>query len=100
MLHHEKEASHENVSDTSPCHLTRLFLEYGQIAPLQYLRRIRLAVVQTALASGDSVTAAAAAAGFSSDTQLRRAWQHCAVPDTPSRPAPRACAGVCGAPKL
>ncbi len=75
------------VAHTSPRHLTRLFLEYGQIAPLQYLRRIRLAVAQVALSSGDSVTEAAAAAGFSSDTQLRRAWQHFAVPGTPSRPA-------------
>jgi transcriptional regulator GlxA family with amidase domain len=74
------------VAHTSPRHLTRLFLEYGQIAPLQYLRRIRLAVAQTALASGESVTEAAAVAGFSSDTQLRRAWQHFAVPGTPSRP--------------
>ncbi len=75
------------VAHTSPRHLTRLFLEYAQIAPLQYLRRIRLAVAQMALASGDNVTEAAAAAGFSSDTQLRRAWQHFAVPGTPSRPA-------------
>ena len=75
------------VAHTSPRHLTRLFLEYAQIAPLQYLRRIRLAVAQTALASGNSVTAAAAAAGFTSDTQLRRTWQHFAVPGTPSRPA-------------
>ena len=75
------------VAHTSPRHLTRVFLEYAQIAPLQYLRRIRLAVAQTALASGDSVTKAAAQAGFSSDTQLRRAWQHFAVPGTPSRPA-------------
>ncbi len=75
------------LAHTSPRHLTRLFLEYGQIAPLQYLRRIRLAVAQTALASGENVTQAAAAAGFSSDTQLRRAWQHFSVPGTPSRPA-------------
>ncbi|MEJ7807759.1 MAG: helix-turn-helix domain-containing protein, partial [Telluria sp.] len=73
------------LAHTSPRHLTRLFLEYAQIAPLQYLRRIRLAVAQTALASGNNVTEAAAAAGFSSDTQLRRAWQHFAVPGTPSR---------------
>lgn len=73
------------VAHTSPRHLTRLFLEYAQVAPLQYLRRIRLAVAQTALASGNSVTDAAALAGFSSDTQLRRAWQHFAVPGTPSR---------------
>jgi transcriptional regulator GlxA family with amidase domain len=74
------------VAHTSPRHLTRLFVEYAQIAPLQYLRRIRLAVAQTALASGDSVTEAAVAAGFSSDTQLRRAWHHFAVPGTPSHP--------------
>jgi transcriptional regulator GlxA family with amidase domain len=74
------------VAHTSPRHLTRLFVEYARIAPLQYLRRIRLAVAQTALASGDSVTQAAAAAGFSSDTQLRRAWHHFALPGTPARP--------------
>lgn len=73
------------LAHTSPRHLTRLFVEYAQIAPLQYLRRIRLAVAQAALASGDSVTQAAAAAGFSSDTQLRRAWRHFAVPGTPSQ---------------
>ncbi|MET0983343.1 MAG: helix-turn-helix domain-containing protein [Telluria sp.] len=76
-----------DVAHTSPRHLTRLFLKYAQIAPLQYLRRIRLAVAQTALASGSSVTEAAAAAGFSSDTQLRRAWQDFSLPGTPSRPA-------------
>lgn len=74
------------VAHTSPRHLTRLFVEYARIAPLQYLRRIRLAVAQAALASGDSVTRAAAAAGFSSDTQLRRAWRHFDVPGTPSHP--------------
>jgi transcriptional regulator GlxA family with amidase domain len=73
------------VAHTSPRHLTRLFVDYAQIAPLQYLRRIRLAVAQVALASGDSVTQAAATAGFSSDTQLRRAWHHFAVPGTPSQ---------------
>jgi transcriptional regulator GlxA family with amidase domain len=72
------------VAHASPRHLTRLFVDYAQIAPLQYLRRIRLAVAQMALASGDSVTEAAAAAGFSSDTQLRRAWHHFGVPGTPS----------------
>jgi transcriptional regulator GlxA family with amidase domain len=71
------------AAHTSPRHLTRLFVEYAHIAPLQYLRRIRLAVAQTALASGDSVTQAAAVAGFSSDTQLRRAWRHFDVPGTP-----------------
>jgi transcriptional regulator GlxA family with amidase domain len=72
------------VAHISPRHLTRLFIEYAQIAPLQYLRRIRLAAAQMALASGHNVTQAAAAAGFSSDTQLRRAWRHFGVPGTPS----------------
>ena len=72
------------IAHTSPRHLTRLFIEYGGIAPLQYLRRIRLAVAQTALRSGNNVTQAAATAGFSSDTQLRRAWQHFGLAGTPS----------------
>ncbi len=72
------------VAHTSPRHLTRLFLEHTGIAPLQYLRRIRLAVAQTALQSGHSVSRAAEAAGFSSDTQLRRAWQQFALAGTPS----------------
>lgn len=72
------------IAHSSPRHLTRLFLDYGGIAPLAYLRRIRLAVAQTALRSGDNVTQAAATAGFSSDTQLRRAWQHFGLDGTPS----------------
>lgn len=72
------------VAHTSARHLTRLFLEHTGIAPLQYLRRIRLAVAQTALQSGRNVTQAAQAAGFHSDTQLRRAWQHFALDGTPS----------------
>ncbi len=76
------------VAHASPRHLTRLFLDYAGVAPLEYLRRIRLAVAQTALRSGDNVTQAAAAAGFSSDTQLRRAWQQFGVEGTPSAMAP------------
>ena len=72
------------VAHTSPRHLTRLFLEHAGIAPLQYLRRIRLAVAQTALQSGQNVTQAAEAAGFSSDTQLRRTWHQFGVPGTPA----------------
>ncbi len=74
------------VAHTSPRHLTRLFLEHAGIAPLQYLRRIRLAVAQTALQSGRNVTQAAEMAGFSSDTQLRRAWHQFAQVGTPSDP--------------
>lgn len=73
-----------DVAHTSPRHLTRLFLEHAGIAPLQYLRRIRLAVAQTALQSGCNVTQAAEMAGFSSDTQLRRAWHQFAQVGTPS----------------
>jgi transcriptional regulator GlxA family with amidase domain len=52
----------------------------------QYLRRIRLALAQTALQSGCNVTQAAALAGFSSDTQLRRAWHQFANGGSPSKP--------------
>ncbi len=74
------------VAHTSPRHLTRLFLVHAGIAPLQYLRRIRLAVAQTALQSGRNVTQAAEMAGFSSDTQLRRAWHQFEQLGTPSDP--------------
>ena len=69
---------------TSARHLTRLFIEHAGVAPLQYLRRIRLALAQAALQSGRNVTQAAEMAGFSSDTQLRRAWHQFALAGTPS----------------
>jgi len=69
---------------TSPRHLTRLFVEHAGIAPLGYLRQIRLARAQLALQSGRTVTQAAAVAGFSSDTQLRRAWHQFGVAGLPS----------------
>lgn len=72
------------VAHTSPRHLARLFAEHAQIAPLAYLRQIRLAVAQSALSSGRSVTQAADMAGFGSDTQLRRAWKQFQLPGTPS----------------
>ena len=74
------------VACSSPRHLTRIFMEHAGIAPLQYLRRLRLAVAQTALQSGSNVTQAAALAGFSSDTQLRRAWHQFAPGGSPSKP--------------
>jgi transcriptional regulator GlxA family with amidase domain len=73
------------VAHTSPRHLTRLFLEHAGIAPLQYLRRIRLATAEAALQSGRNVTQAAELAGFSSDTQLRRAWHQFGRAGTPSQ---------------
>ena len=72
------------VGCTSPRHLTRVFVEHAGIAPLEYLRRLRLCVAQAALASGRNVTQAAELAGFSSDTQLRRAWRHFGLGGTPS----------------
>lgn len=75
-----------DIAHTSPRHLTRLFMEQAGIAPLQYLRRIRLAVAQTALQSGRNVTQAAEMAGFGSDTQLRRAWHQFDMAGTPSNP--------------
>ena len=73
-----------DIAHACPRHLTRLFIGHAGIAPLQYLRRIRLAVAQTALQSGRNVTQAAEMAGFSSDTQLRRAWHQFDVAGTPS----------------
>ncbi|MFY3384230.1 GlxA family transcriptional regulator [Paracidovorax sp. MALMAid1276] len=73
------------VAHTSPRHLTRLFLEHAGIAPLAYLRRIRLATAEAALHAGHNVTQAALMAGFSSDTQLRRAWHQFGRAGTPSQ---------------
>jgi len=72
------------IAHASPRHLTRLFMEHAGIAPLHYLRRLRLALAQAALQSGRNVTQAAALAGFSSDTQLRRAWHDFSLAGTPS----------------
>jgi transcriptional regulator GlxA family with amidase domain len=72
------------VGHTSARHLTRLFVEHAGTAPLLYVRRIRLALAQAALASGRGVTQAAEMAGFSSDTQLRRTWHRLGMAGTPS----------------
>ncbi len=76
-----------DIAHTSPRHLARLFLEHLNIAPLQYLRRMRLCAAQAALQSGMNVTQAAEMAGFSSDTQLRRAWHHFGMPGLPKNRA-------------
>lgn len=78
---------------TSPRHLTRLFEEHAGVSPLNYLQQIRLAVAQAALQSGRNVTQAALMAGFSSDTQLRRAWHRHGHLGPPSRSARRPSAG-------
>ncbi|MDM0077748.1 helix-turn-helix domain-containing protein [Variovorax sp. J2P1-59] len=73
-----------DVAHTSPRHLTRLFVEHAGVAPLTYLRRLRLATAQLALRSGANVTRAADISGFGSDTQLRRAWRQFGLPGSPS----------------
>ncbi|MBC5767417.1 GlxA family transcriptional regulator [Ramlibacter albus] len=75
------------IAHTSTRHLTRLFVEHAGVAPLEYLRRIRLSVAQAALATGRNVTQAAQLAGFGSDTQLRRAWRQFGLAGTPSSAA-------------
>ena len=74
-----------DVAHTSPRHLTRLFMEHAGVAPLHYLRKIRLAVAQSALEAGQNVTQAAQLSGFGSDTQLRRAWHQFGLLGTPSQ---------------
>jgi transcriptional regulator GlxA family with amidase domain len=60
---------------TTPRTLNRLFAEHAGTTPLAYVRSIRVALARSALDAGHSVAQAAEAAGFSSDLQLRRAWQ-------------------------
>lgn len=71
------------IAHTSPRHLTRLFADHAGTSPQDYLRSIRLSVAQAALQAGRSVTQAAALAGFSSDTQLRRAWRQAGLAASP-----------------
>ncbi len=61
------------IACTSPRHLARLFAEHVSLTPLAYLRHIRLQIAERAHDAGQSVTQSAMSAGFSSDTQLRRA---------------------------
>lgn len=78
-------ATMAEVAHTSPRHLTRLFTEHAGIAPLYFLRSIRMATARAALKAGHNVTNAAEVAGFTSETQLRRAWQDFGLAGTPSR---------------
>lgn len=78
------------VASTTTRTLNRLFARHAGITPLAYVRGIRVALAQRALAAGSSVARAAESAGFSSDLQLRRAWQAVAPPDAPPVPSGRA----------
>jgi transcriptional regulator GlxA family with amidase domain len=72
------------VAHTTPRSLSRLFATHTQVTPVSYVRSIRVGLAQTALSSGSTVTQAAAAAGFSSDLQLRRAWRAQGLAGAPS----------------
>ncbi len=72
------------VACTSTRHLARLFDDHVGLAPLAYLRSIRLSMAGSALAAGQSVAQAAQTGGFRSDTQLRRAWHTAGLQGTPS----------------
>jgi transcriptional regulator GlxA family with amidase domain len=67
-------ASLADIGHTAERHLLRLFIDHAGISPLHYLRLIRLERARQSLEYGATVTRAAAAAGFGSDLQLRRAW--------------------------
>jgi transcriptional regulator GlxA family with amidase domain len=67
-------ASLARVGHAAERHLLRLFVEHAGLSPLHYLRLIRLERARQSLEYGATVTRAAAAAGFRSDLQLRRAW--------------------------
>jgi transcriptional regulator GlxA family with amidase domain len=62
------------VGHATERHLLRLFVDHAGVSPLHYLRLIRLERARQSLECGASVTHAAAAAGFRSGLQLRRAW--------------------------
>jgi transcriptional regulator GlxA family with amidase domain len=72
------------VAHTTPRTLNRLFATHAGTTPLAYVRGIRLALAQSALAAGASVARAAETAGFNSDLQLRRAWRAAGAPGAPS----------------
>jgi transcriptional regulator GlxA family with amidase domain len=72
------------VAHTTPRSLSRLFATHTQVTPVSYVRSIRVGLAQTALSSGSTVAQAAAAAGFSSDLQLRRAWRAQGLAGAPS----------------
>ena len=72
------------LASTTPRTLSRLFTQHAGTTPLGYVRGIRMALARSALAAGSSVAQAAETAGFSSDLQLRRAWQALGQPGAPS----------------
>jgi transcriptional regulator GlxA family with amidase domain len=74
------------LAGMSTRHLTRLFQSEIGLAPTAFVEAARLETAKTLLLSGESVTAAAEAAGFGSDDSLRRAFgKHLGVSPTDYR---------------
>lgn len=76
------------LAAATPRTLSRLFAQHAGTSPQAYLRGVRLAVAKRTLQAGASVATASAAAGFSSELQLRRAWAAAGGPGTPSSARP------------
>jgi transcriptional regulator GlxA family with amidase domain len=76
------------LAHTSPRHLTRLFQTHAGTTPLDYLHRLRVALVGEMLAhSRLTVEQVAGRAGFGSSRQMRRVWaKYHQLPPSQSRP--------------
>lgn len=72
------------MAATTPRTLNRLFARHTGTTPQAYLRGLRVALARSLIDAGSSVSQAAERAGFSSDLQLRRAWQATGASGTPS----------------
>jgi transcriptional regulator GlxA family with amidase domain len=68
------------VAHVTPRHLGRLFKAQTGLSPRDYVERVRYGLTQSALAHGDTVTAASERAGFTSARQWRRARARQATP--------------------
>jgi transcriptional regulator GlxA family with amidase domain len=65
-----------DIAHTSERNLARLFSQYAQCSPLDYVQRMRVGLARELLTQGDySVDRVAEMAGFSSAHQLRRVWR-------------------------
>jgi transcriptional regulator GlxA family with amidase domain len=76
------------LAQTSPRHLTRLFQTYAGTTPVDYIHRLRVALVRQMLAhSRLSLEQVAGRAGFGSSRQMRRVWgKYNPLPPSQSRP--------------
>ncbi len=67
--------------------LSRLFATHTGTSAQGWVQGVRLAAAQAALRAGQSVTQAAATAGFGGDGQLRRAWHQAGLQGSPAHAA-------------